>query len=86
MNKKETVQYHIYHAVSDKRFTEEEEQPRDYVGCVDATSIEEAYTLSQNSDESWNKHNSRCRSTSVGDIIIGEEKYYMVCNIGFKSL
>lgn len=75
-------QYHIFHAVSPLRFTEIEIQPREYAGFVNANSLEEAFKLSQtdfNSD--WDT-----RSTSVGDVIQDDDKFFMVCGIGFKEL
>lgn len=75
-------QYHIFHAISPMRFTETEIQPREYVGFVNADSLEEAFKLSQtdfNSD--WDT-----RSTSVGDVIQDDDKFFMVCGIGFKEL
>jgi len=75
-------QYHIFHAVSPLRFTETEIQPREYAGFVNANSLEEAFKLSQtdfNSD--WD-----ARSTSVGDVIQDDDKFFMVCGVGFKEL
>lgn len=88
-------QYHIFHATSPLRFTETEIQPRQYVGFVEANSIEEAFKKSQNGGIynstgnheglPWNPTNP-CRSTSVGDVIQDDDKFFMVCGIGFKEL
>lgn len=79
-------QYHIFHAIhTGVRFTETEIQPREYVGFVYANSLEEAYINSQNIDDEWNPENP-CRSTSVGDVIQDNDKFFMVCGIGFKEL
>lgn len=78
-------QYHIFHATSPLRFTETEIQPREYAGFVYANSLEEAYINSQNIDDEWNPENP-CRSTSIGDIIQDDNKFFMVCGIGFKEL
>jgi hypothetical protein len=78
-------QYHIFHAISPLKFTETEIQPREYTGFVVADSLEKAFILSQNDENVWNTANP-CRSTSVGDIIQDDDKFYMVCGIGFKEL
>jgi hypothetical protein len=78
-------QYHIFHCVSSLRFTETEIQPREYVGYVETNSLEEAFKLSQNFDSAWNPTNP-CRSTSVGDVIQDDDKFFMVCKMGFKEL
>lgn len=79
-------QYSIYQCTSKKySFTEEEDQPRAYVGSVEANSLEMAYRKSQNLDWPWNL-NAPCRSTSVGDVIHGPDGHYMVCGMGFKKL
>ena len=79
--------YAIYHAVSDKRFTETLDQPRVFVGTVDARSLQDAYNKSQNVHESWNM-SSPCRSTSVGDAICStfNGMYFMVSGTGFRTL
>ena len=79
-------QYHIFHAISPLRFTETEVQPRVYAGFVYASSIDDAFFKSNNFDDApWNEENP-CRSTSVGDIIQDNDKFFMVCGIGFKEL
>lgn len=82
-------QYHIYHATSSKRFTEERVQPRSYVGFVETNTLYDAFVKSQNFDEHWNPTNP-CRSTSVGDVIQGEgpegEGFYMVKGLGYELL
>ena len=77
--------FNIYHAIGPEKFTETEEQIRMYVGHVMAESLEHAYTVSQNASESWNESNP-CRSTSVGDAIEINNKFFMVSGIGFKEL
>ena len=79
-------QYHIFHSKPNEfMFTETEIQPREYVGFVNANSIEEAFKLSQNIESNWNPTNP-CRSTSVGDVIQENDKFFMVCGVGFKEL
>ncbi len=78
-------QYHIFHATSPLRFTETEIQPREYAGFVYANSIEHAFILSQNNENVWNTANP-CRSTSVGDVIQENDKFFMVCGQSFKEL
>jgi len=79
-------QYHIFHATSPLRFTETEIQPRKYVGFVYASSIDDAFFKSNNFDDRpWNEENP-CRSTSIGDVIQDNDKFFMVCGIGFKEL
>jgi hypothetical protein len=79
------MDYHIFHATGEHMFTETENQPVEYVGTVQANSLEEAYLESQNTDECWNLHQD-IRSTSVGDVIQDDEHCYMVCGIGFRLL
>ena len=78
-------QYHIYHATGLDRFTETENQPRYYAGCVIANSLEMAFVKSQNGDWPWNIVNP-CRSTSIGDVIQEGDNFHMVASFGFKLL
>lgn len=78
-------QYHIYHSTGKDKFSEVEVQPREYAGFVNADSLDEAFTLSQNFEEYWNFLNP-CRSTSVGDVIQSDKGFYMVCGSGYKLL
>ena len=77
-------QFHIHHSKSLLPL-EIDIQPREYAGFVEAESLDEAYSKSQNFSGPWNPTNP-CRSTSVGDIIQDDDKFYMVCGIGFKLL
>ena len=79
------MQYHIFHAVGPRKFTETSYQPREYAGFVEASSLEDAYTKSQNDENPWNPHNP-CRSTSVGDVIQDDSGFYMVLGMGFRHL
>lgn len=79
------TQFHIYHGTGINKFNEVEKQPRVYAGFVNANSIEEAFVNSQNIVNDWNPINP-CRSTSVGDVIVSDEGFYMVLSIGFKLL
>ena len=54
------------------------------VATVEANSLEEAYRLAQNENDSYTKND--VRSTSVGDIITSETGHYMVKNIGFYKI
>lgn len=74
--------YNIYHAIGPEKFTESQDQIRIYVGHVEANSLNQAYALTQNLEWPWNI-NSPCRSTSVGDVIECDGKFYMVAGIGF---
>ena len=79
-------QYHIYHATTPGlRFTETKDQPREYVGFVEAENEQIAYQKSQNFELPWNPSNP-CRSTSVGDVIQGDEGFFLVKGIGFELL
>lgn len=77
--------YHIHHSTGINKFEEVEKQPREYAGFVMANSLDDAYMKSQNMEEPWNRTNP-CRSTSVGDVIQDEDKFFMVCGTGFKEL
>ena len=78
-------QYHIFHATHPGlRFTETEIQPRQYVGFVEANSLEKAFEYAQNDHVDWAMN--EVRSTSVGDIIQDDDKFFMVCGMGFKEL
>ena len=78
-------QYHIFHTIIQSRFPERKIQARKYAGFVNATSLEEAFQLSQNFELPWNIY-TPCRSTSVGDVIQDDNKFYMVCGTGFEEL
>lgn len=78
-------QFHIYHSTGINKFEEVEVQQREYAGFVIASSIQQAFELSQNVVESWNTVYP-CRSTSVGDVIQDDDKFFMVCGTGFKEL
>lgn len=76
------AQYHIYHSTGINIFQEVEKQPRDYVGFIEADSLEDAFKLSQGDiNPDWDS-----RSTSVGDVIQSDEGFYMVLGIGFQLL
>ena len=77
-------QYHIFHATSPLRFTETEIQPREYVAFVQADSIKKAFEYAQNDDVDWVMN--EVRSTSVGDVIQDNDKFFMVTGTGFKEL
>ena len=79
------AQYHIYHSTGKDRFQEVENQPRKYAGFVEANSFQEAFVKAQNTDSEWSEYH-QARSTSVGDVIQGEDKFMMVCGTGFKEL
>lgn len=77
--------YEIYFAI-DPIFEEKEDQEREFVGIVNANSLEEAFKNSQNLLQDWNPLNP-CRSTSVGDVIKDPEgRLHMVCGTGFKEI
>ena len=74
-------QYYIHH----RRKLGDLDSYLDYVGHVEADSLEHAYTLSQNLEETWNK-NEPCRSTSIGDVIRFKNDLFLVHDFGFKKL
>ncbi len=78
-------QFHIYHSTGPNKFEEVDNQPREYAGFVEANTLDEVYTKSQNFDEPWNT-SQPCRSTSVGDVIYSKKGIYMVKGMGFKTL
>jgi hypothetical protein len=78
--------YHIFHATGPDKFSEVEIQPREYVGFVEADSLEDAFIKSQNQENPWNPVNP-CRSTSVGDVIQNDDgEFHMVLGVGFRLL
>jgi hypothetical protein len=78
--------FHIYHSVNPiTRFTEAENQLREYVGFVMATDMEHAYKMAQN-DFNSDYQKYKVRSTSVGDLIQDNYGFYMVCDKGFKLI
>ena len=78
-------QFHIFHSTeAGKRFEEIDVQPRIYAGFVNAKSVEDAFKLAQNDCNEWADNNQR--STSVGDVIQDDDKFFMVLGIGFKEL
>lgn len=69
--------------------------PSEYneVAEVSASSLDEAYAMTQNIDSSWVKgakvktHLPACRSTSVGDVIKDDSgDFHIVEMIGFSKL
>lgn len=79
--------YFIHHATGKERFLEVENQPRVYVDCVWANSLEQAYIFAQNMVDSWSPNMYPCRSTAVGDMIqTSEGEFFMVCGEGFRPL
>jgi hypothetical protein len=74
----------IYH-VTDPEFVSLARQPRELVATIEASDLEDAYVKTQNLKEYWNKENP-CRSTSIGDVIEIDDKYYMVKSIGFEDI
>lgn len=78
------AQYHIYQA-NNPTFDQTIKQFRQYAGVVEADTLNEAYALSQNVDEPWNKYKP-CRSTSVGDVIQAPDGFHLVCNVGFCKI
>lgn len=77
-------QYHIFHSIGVNKFNEVERQPRNYVGFVTASSLEKAFEYAQNDHVDWAMN--EVRSTSVGDVIQSDGRFFMVCGIGFKEL
>lgn len=78
-------QYHIFHCTQ-PTYEEISVQPREYVGFVEAKSLEDAFIKSQNlTDEPWNPLRP-CRSTSVGDVIQANNCFFMVLRSGFEPL
>ena len=77
-------QYHIFHSIGVNKFNEVERQPRNYVGFVTAASLEKAFEYAQNDHVDWAMN--EVRSTSVGDVIQSDGRFFMVCGIGFKEL
>lgn len=85
MKNTELRQFHIHHSTeAGKRFEEIDIQPREYAGFVYATCVEDAFKLSQNDCNEWLENNQR--STSVGDVIQDDDKFFMVLGVGFKEL
>jgi len=78
------TQFHIYHSIGINKFEEVENQPRVYAGFVEANSLEKAFEYAQNDHVDWCFNETR--STSVGDVIQGDDGFYMVCGTGFKLL
>ena len=76
--------FNIYHSTGINKFEEVENQPRIYVGFVEANSLEKAFEYAQNDHVDWAMN--EVRSTSVGDVIESDEGFYMVCGMGFKLL
>lgn len=77
------MKHQIFHVVNPSFNENDEDLPKELVGTVEASSLEEAFMLSQNLESSWKKG---CRSTSIGDIIQDDNGFYLVTNSGFKNL
>lgn len=76
-------QFHIHQAIN-PTFTEDEVQDRKYVGFVEADNLEKAFEYAQNDHVDWCFN--QVRSTSVGDVIQDDDKFYLVMGVGFKQL
>ena len=79
------MKHNIYHSLDYDRYSEEETQNRQYVGSIDAESLEDAFKKTQNLNGIWNE-SKPCRSTSIGDVIENKEGFYLVLSMGFKLL
>jgi hypothetical protein len=81
---KEDRLYSVWHCVNTV-FSEERKQKRTFIGSVLATTLEEAFTFSQNEYDNWSKYMTR--STSIGDVIeTPTGKYYLVLAGGFTLI
>jgi len=62
------------------------------VALVDTEDLNKAFELTNNIDSSWTRNpglvtdKEACRSTSTGDVLKINGKYYLVASIGFKQL
>ena len=62
------------------------------VAFVDTESLDMAFTLTNHIDESWTKNVrvdpllTKVRSTSIGDILVKDNKKYVVGMVGFDEL
>lgn len=63
------------------------------VAEVQTEDLEEAFGFTQNIEYSWTectrvtaKENKEYRSTSAGDVLIHNEKYFVVEIVGFKEI
>jgi hypothetical protein len=64
-----------------------------HVADVETNDLEESYFLTNSVNCPWwvnkgvEKHIAEpCRSTSVGDALVRDGKWYAVCNFGFKEI
>lgn len=59
---------------------------------VDCASLDAAYELTNNIDHAWTENEqimnlgSSRRSTSVGDVLVAKNQYYVVEDMGFREL
>jgi hypothetical protein len=80
---KEDRLYSVWHCVN-PTFSEERKQKRTFIGSVSATTLEEAFTFSQNDYHNWSY---LTRSTSIGDVIeTSTGKYFLVLADGFTLI
>lgn len=62
------------------------------VAAVEADDLEKAYELTNNIDRPWPENEGveaiggRFRSTSVGDLMLMGEDFYVVAGIGFEKI
>ncbi len=78
------MKHFIHHATS--LFPMERDwQERKLVGCVEASSLEEALALTQNGRKAWNPEDP-CRSTRTGDVIQDDYGIHLVLKSGFRTL
>ena len=78
--------YQIFLSVeSSSIYTEEEFQIRRFAGTVIAKDLEDAFLHAQN-DFNPDYAKNKVRSCAVGDIIMDDHGFYMVCESGFKLI
>lgn len=75
--------FHYYLCTDEnKMFKQIETQPRIYVGTLMAKDLNDAFVRGQNENPEYKAFNNR--SVSVGDMILEDNNFYMVCGIGYK--
>lgn len=74
-------------------FTEKVEAAKlNEVAVIDTNDLNEAFTLTQNINSSWTvlpqvkTDLKECRSTSAGDVLIKDGKFFLIAIAGFKKI
>jgi len=90
------MKYRVYHAINPTfGFGKKPEFPSEYelVATVESAGIEDVFRITNHIDHDWTKNpevielfHNRPRSTSVGDVVVVDEKAHYCDMVGWKEI